>query len=252
MRIMDNRLKNELTISCYNTDCSFRMKPSAFMDFAQEMAYHAAGMFNFGYEDLQKQGTVWVLSRIHINFVNIPKWRDQVELTTWHKGLQGLYFLRDFRMDDNQGNTMITATSSWVVINKETRRFVRSDELETMFDESAVCKDNAIEQPAPKVMMPRGTEPEKVGEHTVSYSDVDFIGHTNNARYIVWAMDAIDYEITSTRKLKDLIINFSHETTQGQVVELFRHRTEGENGELKFIIEGRTEGKTAFCAELVF
>ena len=73
---MDNRLKNELTISCYNTDCSFRMKPSAFMDFAQEMAYHAAGMFNFGYEDLQKQGTVWVLSRMHVHFHKMPMWQD--------------------------------------------------------------------------------------------------------------------------------------------------------------------------------
>ena len=249
---MDNRLKNELTISCYNTDCSFRMKPSAFMDFAQEMAYHAAGMFNFGYEDLQKQGTVWVLSRMHVHFHKMPMWQDNVNMTTWHKGLEGLYFLRDFRMDDKDGNPVVAATSSWVVINKETRRFVRSDELESMFDESAICKDNAIATPAPKVMMPRGIEPEKVGEHIVSYSDVDFIGHTNNARYIVWAMDSVDYEITSKRTLKDLVINFSHETTQGQLVELFRHQVETDNDELKFIIEGKADSKTAFCVELTF
>lgn len=249
---MDNRLKNELTISCYNTDCSFRMKPSAFMDFAQDMAYHAAGMFNFGYEDLQKQGTVWVLSRMHIHFKETPKWLDEVEMTTWHKGLDGLYFLRDFSMNSKDGTPMVAATSSWVVINKETRRFVRSDELESLFDESAICKDNAIETPAPKVIMPRGINPEKVGEHKVSYSDVDFIGHTNNARYIVWAMDAIDYEITSKRQLSDLVINFSHETTQGQVVELFRHKVETVNDELKYIVEGKTDGKTAFCVELSF
>ncbi|MBO7248093.1 MAG: hypothetical protein J6V02_07100, partial [Bacteroidaceae bacterium] len=164
--------------------------------FAQEMAYHAAGIFNFGYEDLQKQGTVWVLSRMHVHFHKMPMWQDNVNMTTWHKGLEGLYFLRDFRMDDKDGNPVVAATSSWVVINKETRRFVRSDELESMFDESAICKDNAIATPAPKVMMPRGIEPEKVGEHIVSYSDVDFIGHTNNARYIVWAMDVVGYEIT--------------------------------------------------------
>lgn len=249
---MDNRLKKEITVACYNTDCSFRMKPSAFMDFAQDMAYYAAGMFNFGYEDLQKHGTVWVLSRMHIHFNKTPLWRDNVELTTWHKGLEGLYFLRDFRMDDKDGNPMVTATSSWVVINKDTRRFVRSDELENMFDESAVCKDNAIEVPAPKVIMPRGVEPEKVGEHLVGYSDVDFIGHTNNARYIVWAMDTIDYEITSKRRLADLIINFSHETTQGQIVELFRHKIDCADDELKYIVEGKTDGKVAFCVELSF
>ena len=48
------------------------------------------------------------------------------------------------------------------------------------------------------------------------------------------------------------MINFSHETTQGQLVELFRHQVETDNDELKFIIEGKADGKTAFCVELTF
>ena len=89
------------------------------------------------------------------------------------------------------------------------------------------------------------------GEHKVVYSDVDIIGHTNNARYMVWAMDCLDYETVSGRRVKDLFINFNKETTPGTVVRLFRLQTE-EDGAPVFYVEGRVEGKSAFCVKMVF
>ena len=159
---MENILSRDFVVASYNTDVNFNLKPSAFMDFAQDMAYYAAGKFNFGYEDLQQQGDAWVLSRMHIKFVATPKWRSQVKMSTWHKGLSGLYFLRDFILTDQNGEPMILATSSWVVIDRDTRRLVRSDELQQMFDESAVCRDNAILTPAPKILLPKSIEPKKI------------------------------------------------------------------------------------------
>ena len=99
--------------------------------------------------------------------------------------------------------------------------------------------------------MPRGTEPEPAGEHTVVYSDVDIIGHTNNVRYLVWAMDCLDYETVSTRRVRDVYINFNKETTPGSTVQLFRLQTE-EDGAPVCYVEGRVDGKSAFSVKLVF
>ena len=176
--------------------------------------------------------------------------RDDVTLFTWHKGADGLFYLRDFYLQDPLGNRLVTATSSWVVIDERTRRLVRPEELQDLMGLDGKV-DDAIEERAPKVAMPRGMEPEAAGEHTVVYSDVDIIGHTNNARYMVWAMDCIDYETASSRRVRDVYINFNKETTPGSTVQLFRLKTE-EEGSLVWYVEGRVDGKSAFCVKMVF
>ena len=80
---------------------------------------------------------------------------------------------------------------------------------------------------------------------------MDIIGHTNNARYMVWAMDSIDYETASACRVKDVYINFNKETTPGTSVQLYRLKTE-EDGALVWYVEGRVEGKSAFCVKMVF
>ena len=239
----------DICIPCYDTDASFFLKPAAFMDMAQEIAYWAAQELGFGYDDLHIHHVAWVLSRMHFHFENPPKWRDDVTLYTWHKGADGLFYLRDFFLQDPDGNRLVTCTSSWVVIDERTRRLVRPEELQDKLSTGGV--DDAIAERAPKVAMPRGVEPEPAGEHTVVYSDVDIIGHTNNARYMVWAMDCIDYETVSGRRVRDAYINFNKETTPGTTVQLFRLQAE-EDGATVWYVEGRVDGKSAFCVKLVF
>ncbi len=247
----DNKYSQNIVIPCCDTDAGFRLKPASFMDLMQEMAYRAATILHFGYDDLQTHHTAWVLSRMRFKFTNPPLWRDEVKLETWHKGLDGLLFLRDFRMSDLAGRELLTCTSSWLVINTETRRLVRSTELLDVVPEGTMCHDDAIAEHCQKVAMPKDAVPEKVGEHRVSYSDVDIIGHTNNARYMVWAMDCIDYAEVTASPLKEAKINFIKETVPGEVVELYRFRTE-DDGRKAFFIEGLSGGKAAFCIELIF
>lgn len=247
----ENKYEQVITIPCYTTDAAFYLKPAAFMDYMQEIAYLAATRLHFGYDELQELHTAWVLSRMHFKFDNPPKWRDTVKLRTWHKGLDGLMFLRDFRMLDMDGKELLTATTSWLVINTETRRLVRSDEILDIVPESTQCPDNAIAESAPKVVVPKTAQKEKVAEHFVTYSDVDIIGHTNNARYMVWAMDCLDYCETSQNQVKEVWINFNKETKPGETVEIFKAKVE-EEGNTIYYVEGMIEGKSAFCIKLRF
>ena len=242
------KLTEHYTIPCYDTDASWRLKPVSFMNYAQEMANRHAVILGFGYDDLIVSKTAWVLSRMHIRFVKAPLWRDKVTLTTWHKGLNRLFFLRDFQMRDEHGNVCVEATTSWIVLNLETRRFVRDPKL---MDEGMTCSENAIELPADKVVMPKDVEPTFVMDHIVSYSDVDMLGHTNNAMYMHWAMDAVPYEITSQRPLKEVTINFNRETRSGEKVSVYRIMQDTEDC-LKVYVEGKVEGASSFCIEMIF
>ena len=124
-----NKYTQNITIPCYDTDASWRLKPVSFMNLAQEAAGCHAVHLGFGYDDLIASNTAWILSRMHIEFVDTPKWRDEVTLQTWHKGLNRLFFLRDFIMTDGDGKPLVKATSSWLVLNLETRKLVRDPKV---------------------------------------------------------------------------------------------------------------------------
>lgn len=235
-------------IPCYDTDMSWRLRPASFMNMAQEIANRHASELGFGYDDLISSHTAWVLSRMHMKFVRTPQWRDAVVLSTWHKGLDRLFYLRDFSLCDECGEPLVMATSSWIVLDLETRRLVRDPAI---MDESTMCKDNATEAPAAKIQMPKDVPHELVIQHTVAYSDVDFNGHTNNAMYMHWAMDVVDYAVVSSMPAKEATINFNHETRAGDVVSVYRAQVAAADA-LHVFVEGKVGDVSAFCVELVF
>lgn len=236
------------TVPCYDTDSAWRLKPASFMNMAQEAAGRHAVYLGFGYDDLIVTNTAWVLSRVHVVFVDTPKWRDEITLTTWHKGLNRLFYLRDFIVTDKDGKERIKATTSWLVLNLETRRLVRDPHL---MEDDTICTENVIETPADKVVMPKDVEPELVMEHRVAYSDVDTNGHANNAMYMQWAMDAVNYEIASQRPVREFTINFNHEIKPLETVAIYKAIVE--EGERRHVfIEGKVGEHSSFCVEIIF
>ncbi len=239
------KFRQDICIPCYQTNQDAVLRPAAFMDLAQEIAYWAAMDLGFGYDTLHVHHTAWVLSRMHLHFEKPLHWRDQASLYTWHKGGNGLFYLRDFELMGPDGTLAASGTSSWVVIDERTRRFVRPEDLpDTMALDYEV--DHAIAEPAPKVVLPKEAALEPAGEHRVSYSDIDIIGHTNNARYVVWAMDCLPLEVAQ-QSVKDLYINFNKETTAGETVALVRVQ-EGNT----WYVEGRVDGKSCFVVKMEY
>ena len=238
------KFRQEVCIPCYQINQNALLRPSAFMDLGQEIADWAAMALGFGYENLHVHHTAWVLSRMHVHFNQSLKWRDNATLYTWHKGSNGLCYLRDFQLMGPDGSTAVQATSSWVVIDERTRHFVRPEDMPSalVLDYQV---DDAIAEPAPKVVMPKA-ETTQEGEHAVAYSDIDIIGHTNNARYVVWAMDCLPLEVAQ-QPMKDLYINFNKETTAGETVQLFRLQ-EGN----AWYVEGRVDGKSCFVVKMEY
>ena len=238
----DNKVKDDLLVKCYEVDSAQRLKPTAFMDMAQEMAYQAAAAMKFGYDELIVKNMAWVLSRMRFRFLKAPVWGDDVEIRTWHRGAFGPFFVRDFEVLDKEGRRMIEATSSWVIIDVDSRRMARPEEVLPKEDTS--CPDYAIETPAGKVMMPRGVEPELVATHKVAYSDIDLVGHTNNARYVAWALDCLDYGEAGIQ-VEEVEIVFHHEARPGEEIALYRAHKDGWT-----FVEGRKDDVQVFCVRL--
>ena len=243
---MSKILSEEHIITCYEADANQFMRPTAMLDLMQEAANVNASTLGFGYDEMINSNMAWVLSRTHVKFVNTPKWRQEVNLKTWHKGVSKLFHLRDFILSDKEGNPLVLATTSWLIIDLNTRRLVRNSAL--AMSDTAI---DAIETPADKVVIPVDIEPELVRKHPVTWSEVDTNGHVNNVKYAVWALDAVKAEDIKERPLKEMLINYDAEVMPGDTVKISRVRQEGEEG-ITYYITGKVADKQNFAVKLVF
>ena len=243
---MDKTFSKDYTITCYEADANQFMRPTAMLDLMQEAANVNASTLGFGYDEMMNSNIAWVLSRIHVKFNSTPRWRDEVNLKTWHKGVSKLFYLRDFILSDKEGNPMVLATTSWLIIDMNTRRLVRNSDL--ALSDTAM---HAIETPADKVVVPVDIEPELVRKHPVTWSEIDTNGHVNNVKYAVWALDAVKLEDIKERPLKELLINYDAEVMPGDVVKISRIRQETEEG-IVYYITGKVSDKQNFSVKLVF
>ena len=225
---MNDYLKDKITedsvVACYMTDRWKRLRADAFLDLAQHMAVVGADTLQFGDTQLAPYGCVWVLARQHLRFERPVLHKERIKMLTWHKGLDGLYFIRDYQL------------------------LARGDFLSEIVSTDPQSPDDAIAERAAKVAAPRGAELELIGSHVVRYSDVDYNQHANNVRYTVWAMDALPEELVYEKFLKELTINFNKEARPGETVELW-HALAPDGSH---IVEGRTADHQVFIERLLF
>lgn len=239
---------DRLEIPSYMTDIENRLRAASFMELAQEMAGKGAEQLDFSDDKLAAINAVWVLARMHVRFEKTPMWKDKVELQTWHKGLRGIQFLRDYKMLSESGETLVNSTSSWLIMDFAERRMVSGDVLRQYVSTDPQCEDAAIENACPKVVVPAAACAEQVAVHRVCYSDVDHNRHTNNTRYIQWAMDVLPDELVYQNEVSEFFINFNKESHPSENVVLLRGEMNGD-----WYVEGRSEeGQQLFVCKFVF
>jgi hypothetical protein len=61
----------------------------------------------------------------------------------------------------------------------------------------------------------------KAGERRAAYSDIDYNGHVNNARYIPWIQDLMDAEILEKADRIRFDINYLSEIKYGELIEIW-------------------------------
>lgn len=244
---MESKYQENYRIPCFMFDRGEQLRPAAFMDIAQDLAVYGAEQLQFDDRNVKEQGVVWILARMTVQFDRYPKRYDSVKLQTWHRGLDGLYFIREYQMIGADGQTAVRGTSSWILMDMETRRVVRSDRMKSIVSIDPQNLERAIPESSPKIVLPAGAVMEACGERKVVYSDVDYNGHANNAKYTAWAMDCLDQDMVYTRQMRDITINFNHEAHPGSTVAFYRYQ----DGDTIYV-EGKGDGHQVFICKMTF
>lgn len=227
-------------------DARKRLGLTGLLNILQDAAWLHASHLGWGYEDLIRHGTIWVLARQKLVMADWPGWRDTVTIRTWARPSSGALAVREYEIlagDDKLGE----CTTSWLILDVETRR---PKKLDRVWHDSVCRKDGHLRIEAQKIAQRTDLAPGTV--FAVHDSDLDINGHVNNTRYAAWATDCLTAEELATLRIAEYEVNFLAESRVGDDVAVERSAFERADGFLRCQFQGRRAGedKPLFVAAL--
>lgn len=247
---MNTRERFETTfyVASYEADRAGKLSLFALFNRFQELAGMHAEFLRVGYDLLRESKLAWMLSRIRLQILSMPSWGDTVQLATWPKGINRLFAMREFSLKNEAGETLVLATSAWLLVDLDKNRPQRIETLP--IDLRFPGALHAIQDTPDKIEMPEHLTP--VCERPVWLSDIDTNQHVNNAQYAKWIGDCFSGDQFRSRRLASLQINYMDETHLGDLVVISR-APEDESANLYFI-EGvsRNKGSKVFQAQITW
>ena len=230
---MKNIFVKEFSISSFNLNPKGQARLTSMANFFQEIAYHHAKKLGFGYDDMNEKQTMWVLSRMKIRMIQYPVWDDKVKVETWHKGMDRIFGLRDFRVKDDSGMVLGYASSAWLILDSRTKRPVRPTEevLQHSRGEESVFDDTLEKINIPENMV-------EISSRKVVFSDLDIMGHVNNVKYIEWCIDSALTTDNKDHEIRELEINFMHEALLGEEISISGQPDFSSESKQDFIFHG--------------
>lgn len=190
-----------IKIKSYESDFKGKMSINAFFLFLQECAWQNALENGFGYEFVEKENALWVLTRVLVQLDQIPNWKDNIEIKTWPRVAEGLFAMRDYQLIKEK-QCIGQVSSSWLVLDKDTKRPRRISDFE--FSKADFISEKTIDKPLEKIEC--SSEMLIKDNRKVYSSDIDVNGHVNNATYVKWIMDA--HSVEEKDGLREFEINF--------------------------------------------
>ena len=236
----------KMTLVAHDVDCADRWKLSSVFGNTQEIANYDSFRYHCDWITLRdRYDACFVLTRMKVKMYLYPGSSDAVFMSTWPGAKPRVIWNRYFTFHTEDGELIGEASSQWVLLNRTSRTVMRPSSFDIrMPDTGAIPIPFALDRGA------FDFTPEKTTERMPVYSDIDYNGHVNNARYIEWILDLFPPEQFYRYQIAELDIKYEQEIRWGQKVFLdFLFRKEDNI----FFVKGRGEdGETFFRTTGVF
>jgi len=198
-------------------DRSDRLTLGSIFSFFQEAAISHAAVLGVGRDAMAATGQGWILSRLSLFVERRPAYGETIQVSTWPRRWEKLLALRDYEIRDAGNAAVVRGRAGWLVLDIEKRRPLRAQAAM----ENLPSNDGIDAFPAGPAGLSARENLAKKMERAALYSDIDYYGHANNARYIQWIQDATDMDVLTDANQIRLDINYLSEVLPGETVELW-------------------------------
>lgn len=187
----------------------------------------------FGITRLNEEDCTWVLSRVALEFDELPTEYQHFTVSTWVEVVMRLFTARNFEIKDQLGKVIGHARTVWAMINLHTRKpidllSINEGHLTDWIETEKQCP---IEGPSRIKVMNK----EPVDVISVRFCDIDINGHLNSMRYIEHILNLFSLDFFKTHRIKRFEIAYIMECLYGDKIAFFMD----DNGEGIYQIEMR-------------
>jgi acyl-ACP thioesterase len=239
--------QEKLEVRFGDIDRSDRLTLASTFDLFQEIAINHAETLGVGREAMIKSGQIWVLSRLSVVWDRRPRWREPITVRTWPRGWEKLFALRDYDIRDGEDCIVVRGRSCWIILDMEKRRPLRPQAVMA----SIPMNEGMDAMTGIPPSLESRADLRLLGERRALYSDIDYNGHVNNARYIQWVQDLMDSALLERCGRARLDINYLGEVRLGETLGLWTAEFPEEGWDWAAAFEGRqSSGPAAFRCEL--
>lgn len=178
----------EFRVASYHVGYRGTARPSAVMGFLEEAAGEHAHTWKLSVFDLIPRGMTWVLTRYHLKLLKPLRHGDLVEVTTWPSGRTSVFAMRDFEVAASDGSPVALATTSWAILDLQTKRPVNVTDV---VPREFVLPRHALGTSG-FASLPRLETPHRQVELPVMRRDLDLNEHVNHIVYAQWGLESVD------------------------------------------------------------
>lgn len=219
-----------------DADQNLNAKISTLFIYMQDVAMEHAEELGIGKANTMDKGMMWVITRTALTIYRLPKYLEEVTVSTYPGDDMKFIFPRYYNIKDKDGNILMTASSTWMVLNKNSHGVNFNPFNGKVLPSEHMDK----EEPLPSKIQP--SEVSLIDKRKVRNSDVDINNHLNNTRYIEYLFDSHDSEFYKTHIVKHLTIEYKKEIKNNQTVEIYS------NGVNPEYIQAKVDEQTCFEA----
>lgn len=239
--------KKNYHIELSDVDFTKKLKVSSLFNYFQDIASEAVDNLGIGIETIKQNANVaWILIRIRVEMSRNPEINEDVTIETWCQQPKKIEFERDFFVRDAKGNIIAKAISTWVIFDVSTRELRKSELIAIEYP--PIREERAIECKLGKLRA--FGQPEMVYKKVVAYSDVDFNGHLNNARYVDFIVDCFPVENHKDYCIKSIEVSYINEALPGETIILYKDLAELNSNLIYIEGANEKENKTVFKSQV--
>lgn len=159
---------------------------------------------------LLEKNMAWVLSFWQICIDELPGISENISVKTWPYSTKGLFGLRNFCIENENGEKIVKANSIWVLIDPRTGRPIRiTDEVSSHYPDEPKLEMDYCDR---KIILPEEYE-EKDGIVVPKYF-IDTNNHVNNAKYVMLAEQYLPEEF----KVKEIRVEYKIAAVLGDMM----------------------------------
>ena len=180
------------------------------VNYFQDCSTFQSEDLGLGVEHCKELKKAWILSSWQVVVERYPELGEEISVSTWATGFNGLFGDRNFCMYDRDQKKVAYANSLWVYMDVEKGRPSRpaAEEIEP-YGESEPLE---MEYASRNITLPEKTEERKA--FPVRRYHIDTNEHVNNCQYVQMAMELLPSDL----EIRQLRVEYKKSAVYGDII----------------------------------